>query len=396
MMEKSPISVLIAPLDWGLGHATRCIPIIKELILQGARVMVAANPAQNTLLKSEFPLIEFINIPGYNIRHKRGILLKWNLLFRIPSILNQIKRENSWLDEILQRYPIDAVISDNRYGLFHKICPCVFVTHQLQIQSGIGHSLADWNNRDSQERINRKSFFIARWIDHKILQWNYSFIEKFSSCWIPDLDGDLSLAGLLSHPDKYPSVPVKYIGPLSRFYKSDRNVQTNELLILLSGPEPQRTDFENILFHQLKNSTINAIVVRGLPGSDLTVPDIREGVQIWNHLSTDVLNELLNNSEIIVARSGYSTVMDLLAVRKNAILVPTPGQTEQEYLANYLHEKKWMFSVAQKYFSLQTAIDAFKNAERAIPEIPRTNLQDVIGEFIKDLSARKEITGKMN
>ncbi|HEX3080530.1 MAG TPA: glycosyl transferase family 28, partial [Puia sp.] len=317
-MEKSPISVLIAPLDWGLGHATRCIPIINELVLQGVRVTVAANPAQNTLLKSEFPLIEFIKIPGYNIRYKRGILLRWNLLFRIPSILNQIKRENSWLDEILQRYPIDAVISDNRYGLFHKTCPCVFVTHQLQIQSGIGRSLTAWNNRDSQERISRKSFFIARWIDHKILQWNYSFIEKFSSCWIPDLDGDLSIAGLLSHPDKYPCIPVRFIGPLSRFYKSDKNIQTNELLILLSGPEPQRTDFENILFRQLKNSTINAIVVRGLPGSDLTVPDIREGVQIWNHLSTEVLNELLNNSEIIVARSGYSTVMDLLAVRKNA------------------------------------------------------------------------------
>jgi uncharacterized protein (TIGR00661 family) len=375
MMENGHISVLVAPLDWGLGHATRCIPIINELILQGARVIVAANPAQNTLLKSEFPQIEFVEIPGYHIRYKSGIFLKWNLLFRIPSILKQIKKENTWLDEILRKYHIDAVISDNRYGLFHKTCPCIFLTHQLQIQSGIGHS-------------------VGRYMNRRILKWNYAFIEKFSSCWIPDWGGELSIAGLLSHPDKLPSIPVKYIGPLSRFSKSEKNIQGNTLLILLSGPEPQRTEFENILFRQLAESTVLAVVVRGLPGSDLTIPFIRDGIQIWNHLPSDVLNTLLNNSEYIVVRSGYSTVMDLLAVKRNAILVPTPGQTEQEYLGKYLHEKKWMYTMAQKNFDLQVAMNAFENAALVLPEIPCTNLQDVIGKFIRDLLARKEMTGK--
>jgi predicted glycosyltransferase len=135
-------------------------------------------------------------------------------------------------------------------------------------------------------------------------------------------------------------------------------------------------------------------VVRGLPGSDLSVPFIRDGIQICNHLPSHALNELLNNSEYIVARSGYSTVMDILVLKKNAILIPTPGQTEQEYLGHYLHEKKWMYSVAQKNFNLQEAINAFEKAELVIPEIPCTNLQDVIVEFLREVSRQKEKTVK--
>lgn len=187
---------------------------------------------------------------------------------------------------------------------------------------------------------------------------------------------------------------MKYMGILSRFYKTEKKIQKTALLILFSGPEPQRTEFENMLFDQLGSSTVNTVVVRGLPGADVSIPHIREGVQIWNHLPSDALNELLNNSEYIIARSGYSTVMDLLAVKKNAILVPTPGQTEQEYLGYYLHEKKWMYSVEQKNFNLQRAIDAFENANLVMPEIPCTNLHDVVNEFLTELSMRRESKGK--
>jgi hypothetical protein len=377
MMPNSPLSVLIAPLDWGLGHATRCIPIINELIQQGTRVIVAANSMQKTLLKSEFPQIEFIESQGYNIRYKGGVLLKWGLLFRLPFMLRQIKKENRWLEEILLHHPIDAIISDNRYGLYHKSCTSIFITHQLQIQSGIGVSSG-----------------FGRWADSKLLKWNYVFIKKFSACWIPDVEGERSIGGLLSHPSKLPSIPVKYIGTLSRFYISEKKHQKNPLLILISGPEPQRTEFENILFSQLSNVTLNTVVVRGLPGSDLSVPFIRDGIQICNHLPSHALNELLNNSEYIVARSGYSTVMDILVLKKNAILIPTPGQTEQEYLGHYLHEKRWMYSVAQKNFNLQEAINAFEKAELVIPEIPCTNLQDVIVEFLREVSRQKEKTVK--
>ena len=372
MMENDPISVLIAPLDWGLGHATRCIPIIYELIHQKARVLVAANQAQIILLKSEFPDLEFIETEAYNIRYKGGFLLKWGLLFRFPSMLKRIKHENAWLHNILQHRQIDAVISDNRYGLYHKACYSVFITHQLQIQSGFGSTVP------------------GRYIDRRILKWHYTFIEKFSTCWIPDLAGELSVAGALSHPARLPSIPVKYIGILSRFFTLHENIQRNSLLILLSGPEPQRTEFENLLLNQLANSSFNAVVVRGLPGSVRPMPSAGPGVQIWNHLSTNALGELMNNSEYIVARSGYSTVMDLLAMKKNAILIPTPGQTEQEYLGHYLHEKKWMYTIAQKNFNLQSAIEAFDKAALIAPEIPCTNLQGVIAELMRELLERRK------
>ena len=166
-MENGPLSVLVAPLDWGLGHATRCIPIISELIQQGTRVIVAASPAQNALLKSEFPAIEFIEIPSYKIRYKRGILLKWNLLFQIPSLLKEIKKENKWLDNMLVHHPVDAVISDNRYGLFHKTCPCIFITHQLQIQSGIGSPVVSTSGKPSRGPAG----FWA------------SIVRHFAGCW---------------------------------------------------------------------------------------------------------------------------------------------------------------------------------------------------------------------
>jgi UDP-N-acetylglucosamine transferase subunit ALG13 len=376
MRQKRPVSVLVAPLDWGIGHATRCIPIIKELILQEARVTIAANTSQKMLLKKEFPLLEFLEIPGYGISYRPGLFLKLGLFFRIPAICRQIKRENKWLDKILQNHQMDAVISDNRYGLFHKNLFCVFITHQLNIQSGYGTS----------DSVGRWSSIVGPWIDRKILKWNYAFIEKFSACWIPDFEGSFSIAGKLSHPPIPPSVPLKYIGILSRFQESEKKIVKNSLLILLSGPEPQRTLFENILLRQLADSAIHSIVVRGLPGSELPIPVIREGIKIYNHLLSDELNNLINESGFIIARSGYSTIMDLVKLKKNAILVPTPGQTEQEYLGHYLHEKKWMYCVSQKNFRLEKALTMFQKEKLVLPYVPDSNLQQVVEDFLSEIS----------
>src|SRR5579862_2472163 len=163
MNDKRPLSVLLAPLDWGLGHATRCVPVISELIQQGMLVTVAANGSQRALLQQEFPSLEFIEIPGYDITYRKGFLLKWSLLFHIRTILKKIKKENKWLETVLENRGFDAVISDNRYGLFNKKSYCVFMTHQLSIQSG-------WHSNKT----------VGRWVDDKILKWNYRFIQKFS------------------------------------------------------------------------------------------------------------------------------------------------------------------------------------------------------------------------
>jgi UDP:flavonoid glycosyltransferase YjiC (YdhE family) len=378
MMEKGPVSVLVAPLDWGLGHATRCIPIIKELIYQGARVIIATSSGQKTLLKLEFPQLEFLEIPGYDIRYKWGTLLKWTLFFNIPGLLKQIRIENKWLEQILLHHKIDAIISDNRYGLFNSKCFSVFITHQLYIQSGLG----------SNKKIGSWQLKVGSWINRKIMKWHFKFISKFSECWVPDQEGEFSVAGLLSHSPVTPPIQVKYIGILSRFHHSEKNIEKNSLLILISGPEPQRTEFENILFKQLVGFPMKTFVVRGLPGANQSIPFIQDGIKIFNHLSSHELNELLNSSEFIIARSGNSTIMDLLTLRKNAILVPTRGQTEQEYLGQYIHEKKWMYSVSQKNFNLQKAIYAFEKAELVLPVTPDTKLRNVVEDFLRGINSR--------
>ncbi len=372
MKQNGPLSVLVAPLDWGLGHATRCIPIIKELISQGARVVIAASGSQKTLLIQEFPTLEFLEIPGYKIRYKTGVLLKWALAAKIPSLLCQINRENKWLEHTLKQQRLDAVISDSRYGLYHKTLYTVFITHQLYIQSG-------WN---LPKRGSRWRQFAGSWVDGLLLKWNYKIIEKFSCIWVPDMQDSHSIAGRLSHPPVLPSIPLKFIGILSRFDLPEKRPVKNFLLILLSGPEPQRTRFENILLRQLKNVSLQTLVVRGLPGSDDPVPFVNDQVKIFNHIPSEILNEKILEAEFIIARSGYSTIMDLVKLKKNAILVPTPGQTEQEYLGSYLHEKGLMYMVTQKNFSLEKSLTGFRNLNLTVPAFGESSLKLVVEELL--------------
>jgi UDP:flavonoid glycosyltransferase YjiC (YdhE family) len=361
MQHQDPVSLLIAPLDWGLGHATRCIPIIKELVRQGARISIAASGPQKSLLEIEFPGLEFFDLPGYGIRYQRGIFLKWGLLFRTPAILKRIKRENQWLAGILKTQTIDAVISDNRYGIYNPDLYCVFLTHQLSVRSGLG------------------SLF-----DRLLLIRNYAYIRKFSACWVPDWPGGISLAGRLSHPPVKPPIPTLYTGILSRIKPIHAELKKNSLLILLSGPEPQRSDFEKIILSQLGNLTMKCTVVRGLPGSGQPIPSHREGMEIVNHLPSEELNALMCKSEIVITRSGYSTIMDLVQLRKNAILVPTPGQTEQEYLGCHLHKMKWMLTVPQKNFNLKKAIAAFQQSAWIQPDSPESALGTAVADLLNN------------
>ncbi len=376
MNEKRPVSVLIAPLDWGLGHATRCIPIINELIQQGSLVIIAAGGMQKALLKEEFPSLEFLEIPGYDLQFKKGISPKWQLIFDLRRILKKIREEKNWLEKLLENRKIDVVISDNRFGLSSNKSYSVFITHQLSIKSGL----------ESNKSGRRWPFDVGRWIDNKIRKWNYKFIERFSRCWIPDQPGENSIAGNLSHPATLPRIALNYIGILSRFKNTEQHTFKDSVLILLSGPEPHRTEFENILFSQIATSSLPIVVVRGLPGVETGIPFIKEGIKIYNHLSAVELNRLMDQFEIIISRSGYSTIMDLVSLGKTAILVPTPGQTEQEYLALYLHQKKWMCCVPQKNFNLTDALSTFRGMQKQKPVIAKSPLQDSVKELMTKIS----------
>lgn len=329
--------VLVAPLDWGLGHATRCIPIIYSLLAQNFEVIIAAEGAAKILLKTEFPDVVFTHLKGYNIRYSsKGSLLPLRLLMQFPGLMRSVFSEHLWLKKIIQEYNINLVISDNRLGLFHKKIPCIYITHQLQIKTG---------NRFT-ERLAQKI--------------HYFFINKYNSCWVPDNKENNNLAGALSHPKKLPATIVKYIGPLSRFEKT-ATPKKYDLLVLISGPEPQRQIFETLLLDQLRTFSGKTLLVRGLPGNEATGSffNSADNITIVNHLAAADLNIALLQSEMVICRSGYTSVMDLVKLQRKAILVPTPGQTEQEYLAAYLMQQQLFCSVTQKDFSLPLAL---KNA----------------------------------
>jgi len=328
-------NILISPLDWGLGHATRCIPIIYSLINNGATVFVAAEGAVALLLEKEFSQIKILPLPGYRVRYsRRESFFSLALFLQIPKLLFTVYNENRWLKKAIRSYKLDAVISDNRPGLWNKSIPCIYITHQLAIKT-------------------RSRF--TDWLTQKI---HYFFINKFNQCWVPDNENDSNLAGKLSHPSLMPLAPVKYIGPLSRFSKKETEIKY-DLLISISGPEPQRTIFEKLLFTQIQGFIGKILFVRGLPVDNSITLQSDNAVEIVNHLCSDALSTAIQQSKLVICRSGYTSVMDLMALQKKAILVPTPGQTEQEYLADYLAEKKYFYSSSQARFSLETAL---KNA----------------------------------
>lgn len=338
--------ILIAPLDWGLGHATRCIPVISYLIAIGCEVIIAAEGRQEAILKMEFGNLRFVKLRGYRLRFgKNSLSTILKIISQIPGIGIRIRYENQWLDEFLRHVRVDAVVSDNRYGLFSNKIPSVIITHQLTIKTPFGG-----------------------WIDNFTRYLNYRLINKFSECWVPDYPGRENLAGELSHPEKMPAIPVHYLGLLSRISKTPSQ-NTNHLLILLSGPEPQRSILEKILLQQLEAYAYTAILVRGLPDETKLPATNNKNLQVHNHLSSSLLNQVMNDSRFIISRSGYSTVMDMMRLEKRCIYIPTPGQSEQEYLASYLAQKKMCVSYPQNDFCLQKAL---QEAGRLLPKEVKT------------------------
>jgi uncharacterized protein (TIGR00661 family) len=355
---QKPI-VLLSPLDWGLGHTTRCIPIINELLHQGCNVIIACNSTQKALLTREFPQLGYVHLSGYNLKYGKN---RWGTIVRIilqtPKILIKINNENTWLNIFLKSQRVDLIISDNRFGFYAPKIPSVFITHQLYITTGLGN-LAD--------RILQKM--------------NYNRIKKFSTCWVPDQQGTKTLAGKLSNPQKLPAVPVHYMGGLSRFNTCKQNASTVGVIIILSGPEPQRSLLEELVLSTLHSLPEKTVLVRGLPKESNDVRVVNN-CTIYNHVPGGLLNELICNAEFVISRSGYTTVMDLMKLGKKSILVPTPGQAEQEYLATHLHEQQLAYTVSQSQFSLTKALNDARAFSYQLANISMEEYKKVIGKMI--------------
>lgn len=316
-------TILVAPLNWGLGHATRCIPIIRTLLDSEYKVIIASDGPALALLEEEFPRLEHIELPSYNITYpKNGSLFKLKMLLKMPHIIKTIDAENKVVQKLVEKGSIQGIISDNRLGVRHEELPSVYMTHQLNVLSG------------------STSFFSSK--AHR------SFIKKFDECWVPDIEGWENLSGKLSVL-KYPDFHLRYIGPLSRMQKESLP-KKYDILCLLSGPEPQRSLLETKLTAIFKNSSERVFLVRGVV--EPTYSETQTGnLKVINYLTSDKLQTAINSSKIVIARSGYTTIMDLSALEAKAFFIPTPGQYEQEYLAKRLSFQGIVPSCQQKDFS---------------------------------------------
>jgi len=298
-------NILVAPLNWGLGHATRCIPIIRELLENGFTPIIASDGVALVLLKKEFPQLNTLELPSYQIEYaKKGENFKWKLIKNSPKTINAILSEKQLVKKWVKEYDLVGIISDNRLGVHSKKVPSVFITHQLTVLSGK-----------------------TTWISSKLHQF---FIRKFDECWVPDIERAPNLTGKLGHL-KNSNLNIKYIGVLSRLEKKEVEIKYN-IMILLSGPEPQRTILEEKLIDEIKEIKEKVVFVKGKVTKE-QVKVQKGNVTFYNFMQSEELEKTFNESEMVLCRSGYTTVMDLCKLQKKAFFIPTPGQFEQEYLA---------------------------------------------------------------
>lgn len=361
------IKALVIPLNWGLGHATRLIPVISELQKMNVSVIAGGSPVHQKLFQQQFAGLETIDFPHLNIRLTGKRTQVFSLAFQVPAFLFQICREHRALKRVIKEKEIDIVISDNCYGLWNPSVYSVFITHQLHIKL------------PSRLRVFR----------HLINRMNTYFIRKFDECWVPDIPEMEGFAGKLSHTN---NSTAKYIGILSRFNLLNKAAELQEhgsvkrILFILSGPEKQRNLFEECIRKEIAavQDEFDYTVIRGLPDHN-KISDEK-----WiNHADMYEMASLISRADMIVCRAGYSTIMDLISLGRTAVLIPTPGQTEQEYLADFLEKKGYFLTYLQKEFRLKTAIPDFTKFRKRKKPISTYTTNTFLTDALKNLPALK-------
>ena len=325
-------TILIAPLNWGLGHATRCIPIIKALQENNFIPIIASDGIALALLRKEFPYIQTLELPSYQIEYaKNGKNFKWKLLKNLPKMMEAIWEEKRLVKKWVKKYAIEGIISDNRLGVFSPKVPSVFITHQLNVMTG-------------------NTTWITSILHQKI-------IKKYTECWVPDIENAPNLTGKLGHL-KTNTLDLKYIGPLSRLHKKEVP-QKYDLMVILSGPEPQRGILEELLKREVLRFDGKVVFIKGIVEKEQKKEEI-ENITYYNFMNTRQIEQTFNESEIVLSRSGYTTIMDLAVLQKKAFFIPTPGQYEQEYLAKKLKNSNLVPYAEQDNFRIE-ALAEIKN-----------------------------------
>ena len=342
-------TILISPLRWGFGHAGRMIPLALELKRYGCEVVFGADPHLLPLIERELPDIRLIEIRSAPIRYSRLLPQYISIFLQLPVIVFSAIGENITLRRLAQEIRPSIIISDNRFGFFHRDIFSVYVTHQMRIPF------------PSSLRFMEP---VASWIHGMI-------IKRYDLCLIPDYPGPVNLSGRLSHDMKLAG-NIHYMGPLSRFKSEGEHTQTNaqkevsegpdgqtlaqrevrekitqqqsRYCLILSGPEPQRSILMKKVKEALHGKQLFILTTDPLKESD----DNDDWVTYVIRPDNGTMREMITGSVMVIARSGYTSVMELTSLEKGAVLIPTPGQPEQEYLGRHLNGRYGFVTLSQK------------------------------------------------
>lgn len=374
-----------------MGHTTRCVPLIHHILDLGHNLFFAGNAAQQRVISELFgERVSYLHLDGYNVRYSSANrIAQAGLLSQLPRIAATIKQEHDWLQQMAAKLQLHGIISDNRYGLFHSAIPSVIITHQLHVMTGMG-SIAD----------------------KTVQRLHYKYLNRFSTTWVADVEESPGLAGELSHSNRMPH-NYDYIGLLSRYHtegmlnsqhlwvappslpegevrSSERFSELGRIgersLILLSGPEPQRTHLSGMLWQQALAYKGDVMFAEGSDNSEQPA-DIPAHITYHRRLNGKALLDALMWADVVVCRSGYSTLMDLAALGRRAVLIPTPGQTEQEYLAAHLKKRGAWYSAPQQNFDLNAGVNNALSGSYTPPSFPKAFhlYKQVLDKWLQDI-----------
>jgi hypothetical protein len=304
--------------------------LAKKLRASGNNILIGAGREHLAFFRRELPGLTYIDFPGFKPGYSRYLPQYLKLLFDIPLLIFHSVREHKNLKRIIREHTIDMVISDNRFGLWNNEVRSVYITHM--------------------PRIPFPGFF--RFLEFTGILLHRMIIKRYSLCYIPDLPGEQNVSGRLSHGLRLPS-NVRYIGLLSRLSDvetggNENPVNVTHNTVILSGPEPQKEILRNKLYNIFRDKEPVTVFLGGNPDGAGEI--LREGNIIWyGHPDASQMKELILTSKSIIARAGYTSIMELISLGRSALLIPTPGQTEQEYLARSLTEKRWFKFIPQRH-----------------------------------------------
>ena len=373
MNPSSKHRVLVSPLEWGLGHATRLSRMIEFLLKNNLDVVIAADGLPYNFLSEQFPELTILRLPIKQMQYskgRKGFFLKF--FAQVPALFISIHRTKKHLDKLIKDYQIDFIISDNRYGFLHPQVPSVFISHQLS-------PMPPKFLRVFQSAFGRLHLWLLR---------KYDFI------WVADFEGRDNVVGSLSQIS-WNNPKIRYIDPLSwletKIPEKDHLSRHYDILILLSGPEPHRGLLEKQLLEEFKESTKKILLLQGLPQhSENNIRDEQIGnLRIVNHLPGNQILWHIQNTETLICRAGVVTVFDLAVLRKPAILIPTPGQTEQEYVAESLDKRGFFMHIKQENFNKNILSEHKVRSYKTFQSPKKERLESVLEEL---LSTSRSIT----